>query len=478
MNHIFLANRRSQAASLASLTCVALTVSTLLSGPARADDPPPSNSSLEGLQVRAGATGNTLGAPDWGFYHKVTYKDQMLTAHGNPIKNSDATHQLLQKKGGTLTDASKVSFDLVDGSGAVDDGTLNALGIQSIPVKKLGVDTLRTTLRFASTLNGAHKVAVAGFETKGMHIPGLDLSHWVILGINGGYEGQPKSAGGETGTGQLTGRAFFGDARWRYMGKGPFDKTDAQKALDVSRIGPDTPRADGKVHYQDRLIRYANGETHSDNNDLDHFLIVQAGKFAPGPGDITSLSLFEETLKSLIETANLAGNMLDFEAAKAALAPSVIGNDPIDSEGLIHYQMRLKRYKDGSVHSQNAALDLFLKNLADKYGQPPVVLPKPGDFLIEADFNTWLSRTITIALPSYTLQPKYAAWLETEGWYNFAGKTSGQRARGIVAPTVTYYFALNGKSRSDIQVRYETGFDYAAPTTRVNRVIATLGLDF
>ena len=89
-----------------------------------------------------------------------------------------------------------------------------------------------------------------------------------------------------------------------------------------------------------------------------------------------------------------------------------------------------------------------------------------------------VQRQLVSYAKGYFQEPSDALWLESSGWYTLSGNPQGSKAKGIYAITLTHWFNSNDQTRPQIQLRYENGFDRAAPTVRENRFIATIGAAF
>jgi hypothetical protein len=99
---------------------------------------------------------------------------------------------------------------------------------------------------------------------------------------------------------------------------------------------------------------------------------------------------------------------------------------------------------------------------------------------IEADYRAWLAEKAILENQQFGLAPTSALGLETEGWWTVAGNLKKRRASAIAALGYTRWFGVGsgGSFASSMQVRYEVGYDRAAPQTRVNRLLISANLNF
>lgn len=76
-----------------------------------------------------------------------------------------------------------------------------------------------------------------------------------------------------------------------------------------------------------------------------------------------------------------------------------------------------------------------------------------------------------------TDQPTLALYAEATGWYGRRGDGGGRGHKGLVTVTLDYWFLA---SRDDmfLRLRYEQGYEWAAPTERKKHLIASIALRF
>ncbi|MCW3055233.1 MAG: hypothetical protein JWN14_4403 [Chthonomonadales bacterium] len=334
-------------------------------------DTPPPHSALEGLQVLAGVAINLAGARNTLEYHKLLYKGQMLTEHGQPIKSADTTHQFLQDQP-EKSDSPNIQLDFTHGSGTVQQDVLNAFGINKFPLPGINLYPFRSITRVGATLDGKQGNAAFGFETPAIHLV-KGVANWIILGAN--VEGRWKDqAKGET-SGLATYRAFLGKAFWVRYARRPFS------AEDVLRV----------VGTKEKLDAWDAKRNATGNKDLDNFIQRRKNDFVPGP----------------------------------------VG----------------------------------------------VVIPPPPDVSTQALYETYIRHGVGAFVSSYSIEPGKAFWIESEGWYDPFNSHS-PRFKGMTAIVATLYGNFNATTRSSVQLRYETGYDRAAPDTHVDRLLINLGLNF
>lgn len=78
----------------------------------------------------------------------------------------------------------------------------------------------------------------------------------------------------------------------------------------------------------------------------------------------------------------------------------------------------------------------------------------------------------------YLKEPSWAYWLEGKGWWTVSGDPQGPAFKPLTAAVLTFWSDSGQHSRSQLQFRYEYGYDRADPKTKLNRGLVTVGLNF
>lgn len=100
-----------------------------------------------------------------------------------------------------------------------------------------------------------------------------------------------------------------------------------------------------------------------------------------------------------------------------------------------------------------------------------------GDMGSDTD---WTRKAREMALgiaDAITDQPTVAAYAEAHGWYQASGPAAQRKARGLFTATLDYWLM---PSRDDmlLRLRYESGWDWAQPAARLNRLMVSVALRF
>ena len=135
--------------------------------------------------------------------------------------------------------------------------------------------------------------------------------------------------------------------------------------------------------------------------------------------------------------------------------------------------------KAGHKATGNVELDQFvtgLTSLLTPTSPFPGNFPQPPD-VTAATYPAFLQDRFTRYARAYQIEPGAAFWLESVGWYTFAGDPQGPRLQASGAAVATYYFDVNAQTGS-LQLRYEDGYNRAAPGVRLNRLFISLGVTF
>ncbi len=87
-------------------------------------------------------------------------------------------------------------------------------------------------------------------------------------------------------------------------------------------------------------------------------------------------------------------------------------------------------------------------------------------------------REVAMGLADETLeQPTFAAYAEAHGWYKASGPAEERRLRGLLTATLDYWF-LPARDDVLLRLRYESGWDWARPAQRLNRLQLSMALRF
>ena len=109
-------------------------------------------------------------------------------------------------------------------------------------------------------------------------------------------------------------------------------------------------------------------------------------------------------------------------------------------------------------------------------------IPKPNETPQEAEarqaqYASEIRKMYNNEMNFYLQQPSSAVWLESRGWYTGVGDPKGSRWKPLVALVLTQWQDTAQTSRSQIQLRYEYGYNRAEPTVRNNRLLISYGIN-
>ena len=87
-------------------------------------------------------------------------------------------------------------------------------------------------------------------------------------------------------------------------------------------------------------------------------------------------------------------------------------------------------------------------------------------------------REVAMGLADAALeQPTLAAYAEAHGWYAVSGPAELRHLRGLFTATLDYWF-LPVRDDVLLRLRYESGWDWALPAERINRLLVSVALRF
>lgn len=95
----------------------------------------------------------------------------------------------------------------------------------------------------------------------------------------------------------------------------------------------------------------------------------------------------------------------------------------------------------------------------------------------QAEYEGAVRRAFDAERKSYALAPTSAIWIESNGAYQFTGTTSLRFQRNV-AVSYTLWWDTGSTSRSMLQFRYENGPPVGSTAAGIDRVLATIGLNF
>jgi hypothetical protein len=158
-----------------------------------------------------------------------------------------------------------------------------------------------------------------------------------------------------------------------------------------------------------------------------------------------------------------------------------IVNPPFSLQQLQQTLSDVKQASDLSKHQTpstgNTELDSFIVNETAKYGgsaPPPGVQsqgPPTGDLwpLLTADYNALIH--------AYAWAPANVLSLQSDGRYKYTGEPQGPRGKMLGALVFTHYWGYHGQAYSNLDLRYELGWDWAT-NQHLDRLIVDIGLVF
>lgn len=186
--------------------------------PARAADTsaaqPTPTDILKGLRLDAGFLQDFRAKRDDAIYYKLSYKGNTVKEHGSAPKESDATGGVTVPKA-EKNDVPQLDLRIERGNAAIDGGLFNLLGTQNIRLDFLR--DVRGALQASGRLDGKQFNLAAGLESPPivpLHALGLDpdrrWTNWIVFGAQGERQEKRDALGGDSASGLLTYRAFFG----------------------------------------------------------------------------------------------------------------------------------------------------------------------------------------------------------------------------------------------------------------------------
>ena len=70
--------------------------------------------------------------------------------------------------------------------------------------------------------------------------------------------------------------------------------------------------------------------------------------------------------------------------------------------------------------------------------------------------------------------PTNAVYFESSGWYTLSGNPQGSKAKAMFGLSFQHWISDTPNQQSTLEVRYEDGYDRAAPTLRIDRFLVTI----
>ena len=96
----------------------------------------------------------------------------------------------------------------------------------------------------------------------------------------------------------------------------------------------------------------------------------------------------------------------------------------------------------------------------------------------EANYSEKVNQRYAALKAGYLLEPTWALWVESNGQYDFTGNAQGDRFKNNLATVATYAWDTGRGARSQIQLRYENGYPTGGSRDKVDRFVASFGLNF
>lgn len=356
----------------------------------------------DGAEIRAGFALSKAGQSLKGSeFHEIIFKNHTVSKSGVKPDNANTTEDFLQSAPEKAVENGFL-LNLADGSGALNEPTLNLLGIDKLNIKPVKIGNYRSVTHLNGKLDGSEVNTAFGLEHPAIHFIS-SIPNWFIPGVT--IDHQFKRDASDSTTGKFTGRLFTGLSTTKARRKITFSLDEVKKRVPTLKAAIDW-RAKS---LQDMVT--------TGDDEFDRFLRQNIGKL----------------LANGIRT-QVATQIADFDRSH-----------PNATE-----EMKQQFFEEIGEQIYEEMLPQFYKDFAD----------------------------------SFSLATVNALWLESSGWYTFAGKPSGRRLNGVVALVGTHFFAYKGNGpqpkggRSFLQVRGEYGHDRAAQTDDIVRFTASLNHTF
>jgi len=107
-----------------------------------------------------------------------------------------------------------------------------------------------------------------------------------------------------------------------------------------------------------------------------------------------------------------------------------------------------------------------------------IIFESRSGTLNAGNYAAEIPKRFAARIRTYLMEPSSALWVESKGWYTFAGDPQGPRWKPLVALVLTFWKDSGANSRSSLSFRYQNGFDRTDPEKRVNVGMVSADLTF